>query len=49
MAKAKVPFDPKHQVNLDAEALAVGVATVARGSAGFLVGHLSKLRTALVP
>src|SRR5947208_11328249 len=35
MAKAKVPFDPKHQVNVDAEALASDLRRRIRGEVRF--------------
>ena len=38
MAKAKVPFDPKHQVNVDAEALASELRRRIRGEVRFDAG-----------
>src|SRR5256884_3082702 len=35
LAKAKVPFDPKHQVNVDAEALASKLRSIIRGEVRF--------------
>ena len=35
MAKAKMPFDPKHQVNVDAEALASELRSSIRGEVRF--------------
>src|SRR5438874_11647615 len=38
MAKAKVPFDPKHQVNVDAEAIASELRRHIRGEVRFDAG-----------